>query len=806
MSPAELAQLEHAFATDPNSDAYHPLAEAYLTMGRFMEAMVVCKKGVKAHPDQANPRVLLARVYAEQGKDKKAIEELEGAINTVPKDVPALRMAASLLLKTGENDKGKDYATRAFKADPKDAETRELLNKWKIEVEEEPPPAPPAPPTPVVAPMQVQAPVGVDGMHSPMNDAGALNAMAALNGAPSNGSLPPIVMGTMQGQPANGNYAQPYPPQGYNAVPSNQVPPGYQAPNRPTRPNSMPGGPGAGRSRPSVQRPAIDLSRFEDRDDTTGSHRRVSATNKATGMVTLGFLAIAVIGLGGFYFWSQHRKVTKAAMADALHQTGELLRNDSYNSYKKATETAEQVLKLDPDSIAGHSYLAYIYAIRWGEHGEGDESKQQAQDHLAKAKALHQEHSHLLAAEALVSFYGGDPAAAQSDLEKKVTELEGRGKNSALLEETLGIIQMRNGDLDKATGSLRKALDLAPAEPRIHAAMGDLYRRLGQEVNAWTYYDNALKYAHDHAEAVLGKALLVLEAEHPNYTIAEDLIKRVRDADPPASPREEAMAYLLDSIRLYQLNPKDENAIKQEDKALALDRNNPEIHVLRGRRLIKDGQIDKGLSEIKQAITLDPRRASFYVELARAQMAMPNGAKDAIQSLNTALKTLPGSAKLLTLLGDAYAKSGDIPSAKAQYEKAIGIDKSAKLPDTYLALGELSRKNKEWGRAGEYYDRAQNDFHSQGNGSREAEVYLDEGQMSEERNEDSAKTFDLYKKALAADANYAPNFFFIGKFLAAHAHDKDGRSKAKEALENYLKLDAKGPYAAQAQSVMSDLR
>ncbi|HCF62107.1 MAG TPA: hypothetical protein DFS52_29455, partial [Myxococcales bacterium] len=56
-SPSELAQLEHAFATEPASDAYRPLTEAYLAMGRFMEAMVVCKKGVKAYSDEASARV-----------------------------------------------------------------------------------------------------------------------------------------------------------------------------------------------------------------------------------------------------------------------------------------------------------------------------------------------------------------------------------------------------------------------------------------------------------------------------------------------------------------------------------------------------------------------------------------------------------------------------------------------------------------------------------------------------------------------------------------------------------------------------
>ncbi|MFN7133739.1 MAG: tetratricopeptide repeat protein, partial [Myxococcales bacterium] len=102
LSPAELAQLEHAFATDPSSDAYRPLAEAYLSMGRFMEAMVVCKKGVKAHPDTVAARVLLARVYAEQGKDKKAIEELQGALSVNANDLPALRMYGSLLFKGGD--------------------------------------------------------------------------------------------------------------------------------------------------------------------------------------------------------------------------------------------------------------------------------------------------------------------------------------------------------------------------------------------------------------------------------------------------------------------------------------------------------------------------------------------------------------------------------------------------------------------------------------------------------------------------------------------------------------------------------
>src|SRR5260370_6962865 len=100
LTPPDLAKLEHAFATNPSSEAYKPLAEAYLGMGRFMEAMVVCKKGVKAHPNVPDARILLARGYAQQGKEKKALDELGAALQTIPADKQMLRAIATRQLKT----------------------------------------------------------------------------------------------------------------------------------------------------------------------------------------------------------------------------------------------------------------------------------------------------------------------------------------------------------------------------------------------------------------------------------------------------------------------------------------------------------------------------------------------------------------------------------------------------------------------------------------------------------------------------------------------------------------------------------
>jgi tetratricopeptide (TPR) repeat protein len=769
LSPSELSQLEHAFATDPNSDSYRPLAEAYLGMGRFMEAMVVCKKGVKAHPERADARVLLARVYADQNKDRKAIEELEGAITAVPGDVPALRMAAGLLLKIGENDKGKAYALRALAADTSDVETRELLTKWKIDA-----PVEAAPPPAAIRMAPTVDELSLDEGELATDPGSLADASRAPIAArpPSNGA-PPVSLGTPKRPPAP---AAARAPQG--------LPPGFGQPVPPTQARNVARTP----ARPvAPQRPQVDLSQFEEADEPV----RKSGSN--AGMVFLGSVVLGAALLGGYYAYKQHRKSVDGQIATAAHEAKEALGLDSYASYKKACEAAERVLKLDPDSASAHAYLGYSYAVRWGEHGEGESAHQQAIEHLEKARKLkHGDSAFLVAGSALMDFFGKKSDVAEAELQKEVADFEAKGQTNSLLYETLGIIEMRNGDLEKADKHLKKALDLAPAEPRIHAAVADLYRRQGQELKAWNYYDNALRYERDHADAVLGKTLLVLEAARPDYKMVDDLIKRVRDSDPPPSPRQLAMAYVLDGMRLNQLG-KNAEGVAQEQKGLSLDSMNPEIHVLVGRRMVHDGQAAQGLQEIKKAIELDPHRASFYVELAHAQMATPNGAKDAIASVNTALKTLPGSAKLLGLLGDAYAKAGDPANAKVNYEKALAVDPTASLPDTRLALAELARKGKDFGRATELYEKAATEYGT--NSLKVAETLTDEALLLQDKGEPREKIQAVFTSANKADPNYAPTYVLFARFLSV---DKKAKETVKLLASNYLKLDPKGPFAAEA--------
>lgn len=155
-SPAELADLEHAFATDPSGEAYRPLAEAYLQMGRFMEAMVVCKKGVRALPHSPEPHFLLARIQHAQGRNPRAIGELRSALERDAAHLPSLRLLAELQLEAGEEE-GKATLRRALELAPDDEELAKLAAAHGI-ARAEPEPEPMTEPEPEPEPVVEAAP------------------------------------------------------------------------------------------------------------------------------------------------------------------------------------------------------------------------------------------------------------------------------------------------------------------------------------------------------------------------------------------------------------------------------------------------------------------------------------------------------------------------------------------------------------------------------------------------------------------------------------------------------------------------
>jgi tetratricopeptide (TPR) repeat protein len=197
----DLTKLEYEFATNPNSEAFIPLAEAYLGMGRFVEAMVVCKKGIKAHPDLPTGRLIMARIYCDQAKHQKAIEEVNKLLKLSPHNPDAHRLLGTIFLKLGKEEDGIKSLKKSLDINPGDQEARDSLLKIGVDYVPSAAPAqaaPSAPPTderPTEQAMPAVDPSRPRGRRS-VSEVPTQRAMPAVSTAPPAVSTAPPAVST----------------------------------------------------------------------------------------------------------------------------------------------------------------------------------------------------------------------------------------------------------------------------------------------------------------------------------------------------------------------------------------------------------------------------------------------------------------------------------------------------------------------------------------------------------------------------------------------------------------------------------
>jgi cellulose synthase operon protein C len=773
LSPAELAKLEHAFATDPGSEAYRPLAEAYLGLGRFMEAMVVCKKGVKAHPTLAEPRLLLARVYADQGKDKKALEELQAALQVAPADKQALRMLGTLQLKGGDAEAGKASLLRAHEVDASDAETLELMQRNGVAVPRPPAPEPPPPPPPPAPPVLAAAP------------------SAPRSAAPSSPAAAPP----------------------------------RASPRRPA-PTSAGSSTSGVRSSPSASTRA---ARHADREPYTSSDSlEVASRKRRGGSRAIFFLLLFAVpvAVAGYYGWGQYKAKLVRDANRLLRDATEKMKSDTYAAYQGAIASAESALGLDASADTNRNargLLAYGYTVRWGEHQHDDANREAAEKNLKAGLELKEASSYLHAADALLDFYLGKGEQGLKKIDERIARAEADKKQVSLYYLTRGILQMNAGALEDSKESLERAQGISPDDPRVFVALGNLHRRRGSDLQALQAYNNALKYTRNsHPDALLGTANLILDQENPakGYIMAARYLKTLLEMEPPPSPRQLAQAHFVrallisrvsSELPLYkdeafrkelqegtQVTPDKDKAAKEiqqeETQGLTLDRNNPELLLVRGRRLAYEGRYDEAAAELKKAIDLNRSAAQYHVELAKVLMRKEGGDAQAEEVLKTALSMVQNSPKLLSMLGQVQYRQKKMTEAQSTLERATN-DEKQRNPEARFLLGKLYRDERhDLDRAARLLDKAAQEYFS--DPSQAAAAYDELAQTLEARGKegDRDRARAAYEKALNADKDYAPIYCHYARLLT-RINDSRDRDKIKALATDGIKADPQGACA-----------
>jgi Tfp pilus assembly protein PilF len=733
LSAAELSALEHAFAADPASEAYRPLTVAYLAAGRFMEAMVVCKKGVKAHPDDPSARVLLARVYADQGKDRKALEELHAVVAAYPSFAAANRMAGVLHMRLGEREQGEAALRRAAEAAPEDPEVRELLVKHGVGAAPRPPsPPPPVPVAPRAAANRPQAPPPRPAAAPEQSDTGEIRITEQT-------PIPTPV------------------PSSRNVAYSEQLAEKYA-----TREFTL--------STPAGK----------------GAKRRGKGHHKL--LFTVGLAFVLAAALGGWFLYNRARKATIEGIDRLLKETVPLVEKDAYAAYVDAAAKCKQILELDDASIAGHAYLAYVDAIRAGEHGDGDAVKAEAVKHVEEARKLGQRHSHLIAAEAYLKLHGGDAPGARDTLKAVLGD---EAAQSPFLLGVLGAVQLREGDVDAAREVLGKAQKASAGDVRIAWLLAEQFRRRGEgyELQAAAFYDYALRINKDHLGSILGKGLVLLGRGQ-----IEEALKAAQAALQPQAGASRPQQALAHAIRagVASARGKADEAAAAEQEAAKLDPASADVPALVGLRKLRAGDAAGAVDALQRAVSLDSKRVSLHADLVRAMLAKEGGVKQAIDAVKRTIARLGEHPRLALVLGDAYRADGDADLARGQYEKAIQLGRP--FPDARVALARLYRAKNNIPGALVELTQAIDEYGAGGAGGAAA-AYVEMAEAERARGARPDVLKGLFTKALEKDPASCEALWGAAKTDADQGRlSEDG----KRRLEAYTRVCPREPHAAEA--------
>jgi thioredoxin-like negative regulator of GroEL len=96
MPDSRIEDLRRRVEADPTSIAFAALAEEYRRVGRFQEAVEVCRRGLERHPAYLSAKVTLARALIELNELDEAQQHLDAVLRMAPENLAAIRARADI--------------------------------------------------------------------------------------------------------------------------------------------------------------------------------------------------------------------------------------------------------------------------------------------------------------------------------------------------------------------------------------------------------------------------------------------------------------------------------------------------------------------------------------------------------------------------------------------------------------------------------------------------------------------------------------------------------------------------------------
>jgi type IV pilus assembly protein PilF len=217
------------------------------------------------------------------------------------------------------------------------------------------------------------------------------------------------------------------------------------------------------------------------------------------------------------------------------------------------------------------------------------------------------------------------------------------------------------------------ARDLKTAE--IHHDLGLEAMQKGSPPDALREFDAALAAYPDMPEAHMGRGL-VLEYGFGKAKEAEAEYRQAIKLKPNYSEAHNNLGQLLARGGRW------DDALNEFDEALASPfyREPWVARCNKGQALYQMGRRDDGYAELKACLTMAPRYCKGRRDLGRLYLA-EGKLKEALDELGTYARDCDKVVDAHQQLGQARMKAGDLPGAKASFERCLELAKGAPSGD-----------------------------------------------------------------------------------------------------------------------------
>jgi tetratricopeptide (TPR) repeat protein len=215
---------------------------------------------------------------------------------------------------------------------------------------------------------------------------------------------------------------------------------------------------------------------------------------------------------------------------------------------------------------------------------------------------------------------------------------------------------------------------------------GQHYFDQGKYAEAAIQFVNAIKTDPAFADAHYHLAQTYLKLQHGAGAVQE--LSRTVELQPDNYQARLELANLLVLGRDFQA------AQQQTDLLLKQRPNDPGVHSLVSSLYAAQDNVPAAIAEVQKAISLDPARWEFHLELALLELKnhQPDQAE---ASFKKVIELNPSATQAYVLLGTFYQSNGRFADAEPQFRKAIELGPSSPEPRAalirlYLAEGKKS--------------------------------------------------------------------------------------------------------------------